>query len=156
MIFTSHSCFSSVTPKVQKRLEAAINFLKEADFSSLEDETYTIDENNVYAMVQSFCVEDEINVPFETHEKYIDVQYVISGRLDICIAPKDKLTVCSSYDEENDVIFYESYDDESIIKIQPGSYAVLFPSDGHRMVCKSNGIEPVKIRKCVVKVSQAD
>ncbi len=141
-----------LSPGLRSRLDKAFSFLASNDFSSMPDGTYPIDGDSVYAMIQSFHVTDPIDVEFETHRKYLDVQYVLSGVLEIKVAERCVLTPCTEYDPVNDVIFYRRMEDASHLRLYPGEYAVLFPTDAHRMVCFPKEGQTAEIRKVVVKV----
>lgn len=144
--------YAPISPAVAERLEKATQYLTKTDFSALEDGAYEIDGKTIYVLLQSFHVEEGIDAAFETHRAYIDVQYVIDGRLDLCVTPANQLQADGSYDEENDVIFYKRDAAETILRLTPGNMAILFPQDAHRMVCAPSPKEPTYIRKCVVKV----
>ena len=135
--------YAPISPAVAERLEKATQYLAKTDFSALEDGAYEIDGKTIYVLLQSFHVEEGIDAAFETHRAYIDVQYVIDGRLDLCVTPANQL---------QDVIFYKRDAAETILRLTPGNMAILFPQDAHRMVCAPSPKEPTYIRKCVVKV----
>ena len=143
---------SQVPKEQQKRLEKAFSFLKEQDFTQMLDGVYEIEGDKVYAMVQSFHVQEPIDAEFETHRKYIDIQYVISGKLDLLVTDYGKLKPKSVYDEKNDVVFYERSSCYSRIVLYPGESLLLYPEDAHRMVCFPENTECMDIRKCVIKV----
>ena len=130
----------------------AFDFLKENDLSSMEDGTYPIEGDHIYAMLQSFDVKQPIDVEFETHRRYLDIQYVLEGTLKIRIADRKDLSPVTEYDPSADVIFYERTYEDSTISLTPGVYAIFFPNDAHRMVCFPEEGDCPKIRKCVVKV----
>lgn len=144
-------CRQLPSEAVAQRLEKAFTFLRGSNLSEWADGTYPVDGEEIYAMVQSFHVESPIDVEFETHRKYIDIQYVISGHLELMTAHREDLIPVSDYDPKNDVVFYQRTDKYTAVRLQPGQAAILMPEDGHRMVCFP-GKEPVDIRKCVVKV----
>lgn len=146
---------STISETVQNRLEAACSFLKNADFSALPDDTLSINGEIMYAMIQSFDIQEPLCVPFETHKKYIDIQFVLDGTLELEVTNRSRLTPCSDYDIQNDVIFYKENIGSKIV-LHKGDMAVLFPCDGHRMFCSPLPNEIHHIRKCVVKVSVED
>lgn len=144
--------YAPISPAVAERLKKAIQYLAKTDFSAMQDGVYEIDGKDVYLLLQSFHVKEGIDAAFETHRAYIDVQYVIDGRLDLCITPASQLQADGPYDGENDVIFYKRGPAETVLRLMPGNMAILLPEDAHRMVCTPSVEEPTYIRKCVVKV----
>lgn len=141
-----------LSPELKERIDKALSYLSSTDFSSLSDGTYFIEDENIYAMIQSFHVSDPIDVEFETHKKYLDIQYVLSGILEIKVTERNLLIPCTEYDQENDVIFYKRVESDTHLRLYPGEYAILFPTDAHRMVCFPKDGQPADIRKVVVKV----
>ena len=55
--------------------------------SKLEVKRYDIDGDNLYATVSEYITKNEEDAKFEAHQKYIDIQYVISGKEIMSIAP---------------------------------------------------------------------
>ncbi|MBR0417701.1 MAG: YhcH/YjgK/YiaL family protein [Erysipelotrichaceae bacterium] len=145
-----------ISEDLQKRIKLALDFIENTDLESEDDGTYEINGKHVYAMLQSFDVKEKIDVPFETHKKYLDIQYVIKGVLKLHITDRTGLTPTSGYDPLNDVIFYQESPSYTTLRLYPGELAILFPDDGHRMICDPNKGDITKIRKCVVKVEVED
>lgn len=142
--------FASET--TEERLARAFDYLEKTDFSSMEDGLYSVEGDDIYSMVQSFHVRTPIDVEFETHRKYIDIQYVLDGELNIKIAKREELVPVTDYDRGNDVVFYQRTDKCTDLKILPGHAAVFYPEDAHRMVSFPEDGQELYIRKCVVKV----
>ena len=65
---------------VSEGLEKGFKFLQENDFSKMEPGRYEIDGSNVYAMVQQYDTKLIENCRWEAHRKYIDIQYIVSGK----------------------------------------------------------------------------
>ncbi|MEO7776823.1 MAG: YhcH/YjgK/YiaL family protein [Fibrobacteria bacterium] len=87
---------------------------------------------------------------FESHRKYIDVQFILEGEEIVDIAPIAGLVVDQPYLEENDVIKYLDGGSVSQLRLRAGEAAVFFPEDGH-MPGQSAAV-PSLVRKAVIKV----
>jgi YhcH/YjgK/YiaL family protein len=136
--------------KNKERWEKTFNFLKNTDLSKLELRRYDIDGDNLYAMVSEYLSKNEAIVNFEAHRKYIDVQYVISGKEIINIAPLTAIKeVITPYDPVKDIEFV-SVTKVVNYKATPSGFFIFFPKDVHRPGLKDGVISPV--RKIVVKV----
>ena len=85
---------------------------------------------------------------YEFHEKYIDVQMLISGKEKIKCVPLKNLTVTQAYDESKDVGF-GSADDGGEILLNEGAFAVFFPDDGHAPGIK---VQEGLVKKIVLKI----
>lgn len=85
---------------------------------------------------------------FETHKKYIDIQYVYDGTEDMGYADIGALTEAQAYDEKGD---YALHDGEGVmITFKPGDFAVFAPMDAHKPGC-GNGTSKKVIIKVPVK-----
>ena len=104
--------------------------------------------NGGFLMVQEGTTNliDECN--FETHEKYIDVQYVVEGSEIMVWADRKNLDCTIRYDEKKDATFYKG--NGTAIEINAGMSYILFPSDGHKACCHVNN--PKVYKKYVIKL----
>ena len=68
------------------RLAAAFDYLAAFD-PAKPDGKYPIDGDAVYALVQSYATRPAAEKKWESHRRYLDVQYVVSGRERITVAP---------------------------------------------------------------------
>lgn len=87
---------------------------------------------------------------FETHEKYFDIQYVISGKEQFGVCKRDGLSVKERI-EENDLIFYEEPDLSGTVLLEEGDLIIVAPEDAHKPRCQADG--PCQVKKVVVKVA---
>ncbi len=129
-------------------LDLAFDYLLGLD-PKAEDGKVELDGERVFAIVQSYETKPAEGREFESHLKYIDVQYIISGEEIIYHSPLDVLKASMSYDAERDLIFYTGQASQALI-MKPGTFSVLFPQDGHLPCCTHQNTCHVK--KVVVKV----
>ena len=123
-----------------------LKYLRDTDFSILSDGPQEIDGKNVFANIMTVETKPVNDTP-EAHKKYIDIQYLISGREHIDVGPLETMEEVSGK-PENDIWFYHGKLDR--ITIGDGRYAVLFPGDAHAPCIQADG--PKTVRKVVVKV----
>ncbi len=71
----------------KERWDKAFTFLKESDMTNMELKRYDLDGNNLYALLSEYMSKNEENARYEAHRKYLDIQYVVSGRELIGITP---------------------------------------------------------------------
>ncbi|OFY63110.1 MAG: hypothetical protein A2V64_09505 [Bacteroidetes bacterium RBG_13_43_22] len=134
----------------KERWDKAFSFLKDNDLAKLELRRHEIDGSDVYAPVSEYITKNEEDARYEAHIKYIDIQYVISGKELIGIAPmSEKKEILEPYNETNDVMFMTV---NQIInsKASPERFFIFFPDDIHRPGLKDGGNS--QVRKVVVKV----
>jgi biofilm protein TabA len=136
--------------KNKDRWDKAFNFLKSTDFSKAEMKRYDIDDDKLYATFSEYISKNEETTQFEAHRKYIDIQYVISGKEIMNIAPlKSVNKVLVPYDTIKDIEFVavsKSID----LKATPQNFFIFFPEDAHRPGLKDGVNSPV--RKVVIKL----
>lgn len=139
---------SSIYENISPLIKRAFEYLKQTDFSGVENGKHIVDGDTVFAILQEYDTKNDSDAKLEAHRKYIDVQYIISGEELIGVRPLIAQTPCKEYDAEND---YALYDDNcSFVKINPRQFAVLFPQDLHKPGVKVDG--SIKVKKVVMKV----
>lgn len=135
---------------LEERFGCAYRWLRESDLSSLAVGSYPIMGDKVVANVQEYTTHPAADSRFESHERYFDIQYMVSGREQFGICGIQGLTV-ESRDQENDMILYEEPTVSGSVLLCAGDLAVVAPEDAHKPRCMADGPEPVK--KVVVKVA---
>ncbi len=132
-------------------LMKGLRFLKETDLSKLPAGRNEIAGDNLFALVQEYQPDARENRKAETHAKYIDIQYLVSGEEFIGYA---NLTGAAEVAEDRladkDAVFYKNVRDETDIKVVAGMYAIFFPWDIHRPGCVDK--PGVTVRKVVLKI----
>src|SRR5664280_3776648 len=137
--------------KNKDRWDKAFNFLKSTDFSKAEMKRYDIDDDKLYATFSEYISKNEETTQFEAHRKYIDIQYVISGKEIMNIAPlKSVNKVLVPYDAIKDIEFV-AVSKSTDLKAASGSFFIFFPDDAHRPGLKDGVNSPV--RKVVIKLN---
>ena len=81
MIFSSIYSKDDVA-KYPTAIQTAINYLKVNDFISMKTGVYEIQGKDIYAQVFDAQTEPLEKKRPEVHEKYVDVQFLASGKKD--------------------------------------------------------------------------
>jgi len=131
-----------------ERISKSFEYIEVTDLKTLPAGKYTIDGENIFALVSEYKTKPESGGKLEAHKKYIDVQYVIEGEELMGYAPLGRQKVLDPYKEENDIVFFTG--DKSFIKITAGMFAIFFPEDVHMPGISTGKISDVK--KLVIKV----
>jgi biofilm protein TabA len=132
--------------------DKAFAFLKNTDLNKIAKGKYPIDGENVYASVTADSSKNFDKTNWESHRKYIDIQYVINGEEKIGVYPVSKATVTKEYDDKKDAANYSA--DGKLYSATPGTFFIFFPSDAHRPNITPGGNKVVK--KIVIKVRVAE
>lgn len=134
---------------LNERITKALRYLIDTDCQAIEAGRYEIDGSQIFAMVQDYTTKRPEEMKFESHRKYIDVQYVAKGEETMGYTDISRLSVTQDYDAENDVMLF---DGEGVSLYLPaGAFVILYPQDGHQP-CVISG-EPQAVRKVVIKVA---
>ena len=133
----------------------ALAYLRETDFTKVEDGRYALDGDRMYVDVRRYMTKPVKELRPEAHRRYADVQFVAEGEECIGWCPFSPIMkVTEPYDEEKDIVFFEKLEPESIFTLTKGSFAVLTPKDIHRP-CGMIGEQPSRVTKVVVKIAIA-
>lgn len=136
-----------------KGLEAGFTFLERPDLTALPLGRHDIEGDSVYVLLQKSMTRPPAEGRFESHQRYIDIQFLITGEEVIGLAPVENLEVTAPYNEAKDITFYAVAKGFEAVSLAPGQFAVFFPADGHMPLCAAG--QPMEIHKAVVKVKLA-
>jgi len=117
--------------RLSKRIDAAVEYISKLDFNSLNKGKYDVSPDFYYT-VQEYTACDKNDAQYESHRKYIDIQYIYEGVERMLITDTTNLLPSDSYDNIKDVIHYSGEDNLTSMVLTVGSYAILFPKDAHK------------------------
>lgn len=148
--------FSSIYAKhdysiYPEAIQTALKYLNDNDFTTMETGVYEIQGKDIYAQVFDAVTEPSNKKRPEVHEKYLDVQFLASGKERLGFTPDTGNYIVDERIDERDLIFYKDVENESFIESTPGCFCVFFPTDVHRPAVASG--DSMTVRKVVVKVS---
>lgn len=135
---------------LEDKFRAAYQWLRETALESLTVGSYPILGNQVVANVQEYTTLSLEEASFESHEKYFDIQYLVSGQEQFGICKREGLREKHRV-PENDVIFYEEPEQSGTVLLLPGDLIVVAPEDAHKPRCRAAKAQLVK--KIVIKVA---
>lgn len=122
---------NKVGDNLKARLDKAIDYISKLDFPNLKVGKYKV-SSDFYYTVQEYKAFDENEAQYESHRKYIDIQWVYEGAERLYVTDINGLFPSDNYNEEKDVIHYYGTNSLSAMMMQPGSCAILFPKDAHK------------------------
>ncbi|MGN0426470.1 MAG: YhcH/YjgK/YiaL family protein [Agathobacter sp.] len=130
-------------------VQEATNYLKGLNLASLEVGKYVVDDD-FYYMIQEYETQDISQCKMESHDKWIDIQWIISGVEAIETTDVSRLKVTVPYNPEKDITFFETPAVMQHNVLTEGSYVVLYPENGHMPKVAVEG--SVHVKKCVAKI----
>jgi len=136
--------YASLNPHFAK----AFAFLKRSDLAELAEGRHEVDGDSVYAVVAMGAGRKPEDALIETHDNYIDIQFVLEG-VDTMgwKTRKDLGQPTDASDPRSDVAFYEDTP-TAWTDVTPGMFAIYFPQDAH-MPMISDG----ELHKVIMKVA---
>ena len=138
--------YYSVHPSFEKAFEA----LAKID-DSTPDERITVDGENIFINLGEYVSKNIDECLFESHKKYIDIQYVLKGEEYIDICDEKILEVTDDRLDTDDIAFWGNTDKFSRADLAEGIFVVIFPGEAHRPCVAPDG-KGVKTRKAVAKI----
>ncbi|WP_076538877.1 YhcH/YjgK/YiaL family protein [Shewanella sp. UCD-KL21] len=144
----NHQLYHNLSP----RLATALAHLAATDFSQYELGNYPIEGKDIFAIVNDYQTKPKHTESFESHQRYIDVQFVVSGEEEFGYLPLADQAPLAPYHNEHD---YSKYDyeankaDAAFIPLKAGMFAIFFPEDMHM---PGTSDTPKSVRKVVIKV----
>jgi biofilm protein TabA len=132
--------------------DEAFNYLKTQDLQTLSLGRHDIDGDNVFASVTENPTKEFDSTTWESHRRYVDLQYVIVGKEQIGVASPQKLTVLRPYDAQKDAANYLG--NGKLYHARPGTFFLFFPSEAHRPNIADG--EKKADKKIVIKISHTN
>jgi YhcH/YjgK/YiaL family protein len=130
--------------------DKAFEFLRSNKLSELAPGKYPLMGDSVFVSVTYGPEKAFEATKWEAHRKYIDLQYIASGKEKMGVAPLVKAKEVMPYNETKDVANYET---EGTFHVADSTHFFLFfPQDVHRPNIK---VEEGDVRKVVIKILAA-
>ena len=126
----------------------AFSFIEEHLKNPREAGKYEISGKELYAMVQQYDTKTEAR--FETHERYIDIQFMVNGRERVLWCEKNGMTPTCDYNPEKDAQFFADNENAVEFLLSSGRFAIFYPKDAHKPSLAVDASEPAE--KIVVKI----
>lgn len=134
---------------IHQLFEKAFDFLSKTNFTNLDSGKYTIDGDECFAIVNKYQTKSISESFAESHKKYIDIQFAISGEENMGYGFINDFKNLD-YNSKNDLQKHIGSLDYFTLK--KDHFTILFPDDIHMPGIILNE-ESSEILKVVVKVS---
>ena len=133
------------------RFAAAFEFLRQLPADQPLGR-HELDGDHCFALVQTYATKPLAEAKFESHRKYIDIQFLQAGSETLLWSPLAALTkITEPYDAARDITFYAPPPQVTPINLRAGEFTIFFPEDGHAPGLEYSG--PTEVRKVVIKIS---
>lgn len=111
---------------------------------------YELKGDDLFMNVMQFVTQPPQEKKAELHERYIDIQLLLSGEERILFGMTDSARQCEEMHVEDDYQLCSQIADEQSIVLKPGRFVIFMPGEPHKPGCVVE--EPVEIKKAVIKV----
>ena len=118
--------------------------------SEPQEGRYALWNDDIYALILRYSTGLAEDSRFETHRKYVDLQYTLNGAEIIDWAPRDSLGKDGDYDDDKDVLFHHAGPVLGSVTNAAGFFSIYTPVDAHRPKIHALGFE--NVFKLVVKI----
>jgi biofilm protein TabA len=136
---------------LNSRFAKAFAFLRTVDGTRALGR-HDLDADHCFALVQTYETKPMEKAKFEAHRKYIDIQFIHTGRETILWAPltsmREKML---AYSEEKEAALWKLVPDVTPLHMSDGHFAILWPQDAHAPCIEWDA--PQRVFKVVVKVA---
>ena len=117
-----------------------------------EEKKYTLQGDDIFAMVMSYETQTPETALLESHQKYVDIQAVLVGTERFECVSREGLEIETPYDAKKDVVFYQTTSSRPIkVDVLPGTFVMLYPQDAHMPTLMVNG-QAEQVKKVVIKI----
>jgi len=130
------------------RIEKAFKLFAEVDWTKAEAGKMELDGKEIFANVQERGLKTKEEAKLEVHDKYIDIQILISGSEE-AFGWADRSTLTQpkeAFNAEKDIQFFED-EPQTYYTMRPGQFTILLPEDAHAPLVGEG-----TIRKVILKV----
>ena len=135
---------------LSQRIDEALKYIKNLDAASLTSGKYVVNDDFFY-IVQEYDTKSPEQGRYESHKKYVDIQYLVEGCEYIAVTATAFLEPDGSYNEDTDVQFLKDAKYASNLLLTSGKYAILYPKDAHKPGLTVDKV--TKVKKILGKVS---
>ena len=139
----NYELYSSINERIAK----GFAFIRNTDLDAIASGRHDIEGDTIFALVQEYPTKPLNNCKLESHQRYIDIQYMIRGEELIGVTTKNNQVVIEQ-NPERDYIFYEG--DTSLVLVKQGMFTIFFPDDIHQPCVQVKS--PSEVKKVVIKV----
>ena len=139
------SCYNA---ELSENIQRGLEWLGVNDLDKFSDGRYAIDGEGIFVNIQTY--ETKKDALFETHRKYIDIQYMIDGEEKVGVVDYSECKNEIPYDSSKDIEFLNCNKEDNYQLLKKGEFLILYPNDAHKPSIAINN--PNRVKKAVVKV----
>jgi YhcH/YjgK/YiaL family protein len=134
------------------KFKKAFDFLINNDLIEMKDGKHNIENEEIYANIQTLTTKAKEEKKWEVHRDYIDIQYVIKGKEAMGYGILEDFESDVPYNKEKDVEFLKINEQKNYnyINVKAGDFVIFYPNDVHAPMLAVDDKEEIK--KVIVKI----
>lgn len=133
------------------KIQKAFKFIQKINLQELAVGKHLIDGEDVFVLVQEYLTKKPELCRFESHERYIDIQFIVSGSEKMSWLPIDELTLVENDLAKTDKALYKDSSAGNDFIVNKGQFVIFYPEDGHKACIAID--QSYFVKKLVLKVS---
>ena len=140
--------YAGIKEGIDKILEAAKQYTPE----NYPGGRIELDGKRIFMSLAKYDTLPLDNALFEAHKKYIDVMIMVDGCETIYVKNTDSLSkITRPYNPDDDALLAKFDEDSTPVRLDAGSFVVLFPQDAHAPSHYADG-KSCSVKKIIGKV----
>ncbi len=132
-----------------KKIARTLKYINDTDLTTVKAGKYIIEPDQIIMLINEYEINNSNRQKLEGHRKFIDLQYWVYGTELMGYSPLKDQDILEDYNPDTDCTFYNCQ--ASYTLLEPGMFAIYFPTDLHTAVMPSEKQE--KVKKIVFKVA---
>ena len=152
-MFATTKALSTKYDFLAEKFRIGYEFLRRDDLPALPVGKIDLG-GGIIVQVQEYTSKLPEDGAFETHDKFFDIQYVVSGVEAFGVANREGLEISIPYNPERDITFYKEPAVSGSMILAAGDLIVVAPEDGHKPGLAIAG-KQVPVKKLVIKIPVA-
>ena len=141
--------YSAVNEGINKVLE----FAKDLTPDTYPTERLYMDGEKLFINFPVYETHAKKDGMTEAHRQYIDVMYMVEGSETVYVKDVNALkNITKEYDPAIDALLADVDDDTTAVRLEAGSFLILFPEDAHAPACDTTETKNLKVKKLIGKV----
>jgi biofilm protein TabA len=130
-------------------MEMVLDYLESVNVDDFQEGKIFLRGDDVFVNAMNQDTKNEDEAVWESHQKYIDIHYLLEGEEIIKCAEESAMQVDVPYDHEKDCALFDGNGGFNV-NIPKGGFVIFFPGEIHKaMVAKES---PLKAKKLVGKI----
>ncbi|MGI5868319.1 MAG: YhcH/YjgK/YiaL family protein [Kiritimatiellia bacterium] len=141
---------ASLYAALHPRFAAAFAWLDRAMADGIPEGRIEIDGDRLVAIPQRYETHPFDCRKFETHDKFIDIQLVVSGSEIVYMGDPRTMEPAVPYDDAKDIAFFAGRGVPEMLRA--GEFLIIWPHEAHAPGCDP-GPDSAAVHKIVIKVA---